>query len=121
MIQLIVYFFSKIPAIVRCILIAGIFYGCTVQKTNPTFCGVITPNFRVYDSVQKKFIMADGDRDPLIFYKDSLFIGERLITYNRSTNDILDTTYTEVNFYEFADLKTNTEIYFKIVLSEIIY
>lgn len=103
----------KIAAIFSFCIIAAVFSACVLQKTNHKFCGVLTPNFRIYDSVQKKYIMANNEREPLIYYRDSLFVGEILINYTRSTNDKLDTTYIETNFYEFTDLKTNIQINFK--------
>jgi hypothetical protein len=94
-------------------VIAVIICGCNVQKLNTKFSGVLISNFKVYDTALKKFSIDFNKRDPLIYFRDSLFIGERLVLNSHSTNGILDTSYYEVNYYQFGDLKTNTAMHFK--------
>lgn len=87
--------------------------SCKATNLNSKFCGVLTSSLKIYDSVLGKYRLSNNDRDGLYYYRDSLGIEEQIILQSRSTNGVLDTSYSEIYYYKFSDLKSNTEIHFK--------
>ncbi len=73
----------------------------------------MSPNIRVYDTSTGEYRSANNDKASLLFYRDSLLVVEIFTLISKETNSVLDTMYFEIAYYQFADLKTNTEIHFK--------
>jgi hypothetical protein len=71
------------------------------------------PNIKIFDSVTGKYRLGNNDRASLLYYRDSVLAIEIYTFYSHETNGVLDTAYFEIGYYQFADLKTNTEIHFK--------